>query len=271
MPRAFMKTKIVQVFHQDSPGVRVFVRRGWLKRLIFSPHFSHIGERHLTPEEVREAEEKSLELAIIFHALYERFAPFYGYTTRPQTRVFDPHTPNGKTMLRTCFELITGGYRLNDESKVEVGKNAKALVSTLRLLPIRVSQSAEEPGWSDPIDMTLVDGYESNTLLVFFNDGQQVYVKIPENAFEITPTEMNRIANELAEYLNAQLFVVKESMRVVAVEYRWTEDAGALEHSSRLLVQPSIWEHVLADPEFHPTTLVSRTHPTATPAVPAAA
>lgn len=35
------------VWHQDSPGVRVRVRRNWLQRLIYPRDFSGVCEKHL--------------------------------------------------------------------------------------------------------------------------------------------------------------------------------------------------------------------------------
>ncbi|AGS82047.1 hypothetical protein O152_gp316 [Pseudomonas phage PaBG] len=43
----FWDYQIVRVWHQDSPGVRVYVSRNWLQRMIYSKEFSHVGERHL--------------------------------------------------------------------------------------------------------------------------------------------------------------------------------------------------------------------------------
>lgn len=40
-------TRTIEVWHQDSPGIRVMVRRNWLQRLLYNPEFSEIGERHL--------------------------------------------------------------------------------------------------------------------------------------------------------------------------------------------------------------------------------
>ena len=34
------------------------------------------------------------ELAILFHETYEKLAPQFGYSTRIETRSFDPDTPN---------------------------------------------------------------------------------------------------------------------------------------------------------------------------------
>jgi hypothetical protein len=42
-----------------------------------------------------------IELAKLFHDTYERLAPSYGYDTRPETKVFDQHTKNGRLMVAT--------------------------------------------------------------------------------------------------------------------------------------------------------------------------
>ena len=47
----------------------------------------------------------SVDLAKMFHATYERLAPSYGYSTRPETQVFDLDTPNGKLMVAVCEEI----------------------------------------------------------------------------------------------------------------------------------------------------------------------
>lgn len=47
----------------------------------------------------------TLELAIMFHHTYEKFAPDVGYDTRKETRIFDPQSPNGKLMLKVCEEI----------------------------------------------------------------------------------------------------------------------------------------------------------------------
>lgn len=41
-----------------------------------------------------------------FHEAYERLAPAYGYTTREDTREFDPTSPNGRLMIAVCGELL---------------------------------------------------------------------------------------------------------------------------------------------------------------------
>ena len=46
------------------------------------------------------------KLAMLFHETYERLAPQFGYTTRIETQVFDPNTPNGKLMIAVCNEIL---------------------------------------------------------------------------------------------------------------------------------------------------------------------
>ena len=47
----------------------------------------------------------AIKLAILFHELYEKYAPEYGYETKEQTRVFRSDTPNGKLMIKVCREI----------------------------------------------------------------------------------------------------------------------------------------------------------------------
>ena len=44
-------------------------------------------------------------LARQFHEAYERLAPSFGYQTKPETREFDPESPNGKLMIAVCAEI----------------------------------------------------------------------------------------------------------------------------------------------------------------------
>lgn len=43
----FWDYQIVRVWHHDSPGMRVYVSRNWLQRMIYDKEFSHVCERHL--------------------------------------------------------------------------------------------------------------------------------------------------------------------------------------------------------------------------------
>jgi hypothetical protein len=48
----------------------------------------------------------SEELARLFHEVYERRAPEFGYETRPDTKEFDPHSRNGRLMIAVCAEVV---------------------------------------------------------------------------------------------------------------------------------------------------------------------
>jgi hypothetical protein len=49
---------------------------------------------------------KELDLAILFHEIYERLAPSFGYETRTDTRTFDPESKNGRLMVAVCGEIL---------------------------------------------------------------------------------------------------------------------------------------------------------------------
>ena len=42
-----------------------------------------------------------------FHDTYERLAPSFGYETRPDTKRFDPESPNGKLMIAVCEAVLS--------------------------------------------------------------------------------------------------------------------------------------------------------------------
>lgn len=48
-------------------------------------------------------------LAEQFHDTYEKLAPQYGYTTREDTRQFDPGSPNGQLMVAVCAHILASG------------------------------------------------------------------------------------------------------------------------------------------------------------------
>jgi hypothetical protein len=48
----------------------------------------------------------ALELAILFHVIYERKSAEFDYITRTETRIFDPESKNGKLMVATCAEVL---------------------------------------------------------------------------------------------------------------------------------------------------------------------
>lgn len=51
--------------------------------------------------------EKAEKLARRFHDLYESLSERFGYTTREETRAFDPETPNGRLMIAVCNEIAS--------------------------------------------------------------------------------------------------------------------------------------------------------------------
>ena len=46
------------------------------------------------------------ELAILFHEIYERLAPQFGYETHTETRKFNENSSNGKLMIAVCQEIL---------------------------------------------------------------------------------------------------------------------------------------------------------------------
>ena len=63
---------------------------------------AYLAGRPATCEEAMTAPEL---LARRFHNLYEHMAPQFGYTTREDTRLFIPESPNGKLMIAVCEAL----------------------------------------------------------------------------------------------------------------------------------------------------------------------
>lgn len=50
--------------------------------------------------------DEDVQAARTLHEIYERLAPQFGYTTRGDTQVFDPESPNGRLMIATCKEFL---------------------------------------------------------------------------------------------------------------------------------------------------------------------
>lgn len=48
----------------------------------------------------------ALDLAILFHVIYERKSSEFNYVTRVDTRIFDPESSNGKLMIAVCEEIL---------------------------------------------------------------------------------------------------------------------------------------------------------------------
>lgn len=57
-------------------------------------------------EEIEKYINDPVKLAEKFHEYYESLAPSYGYTTRKDTKKFDPNTPNGKLMIAVCGKIL---------------------------------------------------------------------------------------------------------------------------------------------------------------------
>lgn len=52
------------------------------------------------------AVQEAARVAVLFHEAYEKLAPNFGYETRPDTKVFDPESANGRLMIATCGEVL---------------------------------------------------------------------------------------------------------------------------------------------------------------------
>ena len=73
----------------------------------------------------------SEELARKFHEIYERLAPNFGYETRPETRAFDPTTPNGRLMIAVTDEIedaLRAKLARRDEIIARLKEDAERLV-----------------------------------------------------------------------------------------------------------------------------------------------
>jgi len=57
-----------------------------------------------TPDPI---DRRAVQLARAFHDAYEELAPQFGYTTREDTRVFDPASPNGRLMIAVCARIAS--------------------------------------------------------------------------------------------------------------------------------------------------------------------
>lgn len=47
------------------------------------------------------------KLAKMFHETYERLAPQFGYTTKPETRIFNENSNNGKLMIAVYKTILS--------------------------------------------------------------------------------------------------------------------------------------------------------------------
>ena len=49
----------------------------------------------------------AVQVALLFHNLYEMLAPKFGYETRKDTKGFDAESPNGKLMVAVCGQITS--------------------------------------------------------------------------------------------------------------------------------------------------------------------
>jgi hypothetical protein len=57
-------------------------------------------------QNIEKAYPEAYRLARRFHEFYEQSAPFFGYITKEETKVFDPESANGRLMAWVCFEIV---------------------------------------------------------------------------------------------------------------------------------------------------------------------
>ena len=69
---------------------------------------THTGsiEEELRKGNAPEISSSPLALAKFMHDTYEKLAPQFGYETRPDTKQFDPESPNGKLMQAVCEKVL---------------------------------------------------------------------------------------------------------------------------------------------------------------------
>ena len=88
-------------------------------------------------------------LARRFHETYERLAPSFGYETRPDTKAFDPTSPNGRLMIAVCGEvcsaLIAAAERAEVQDRIIAGEGAD---SDSAMACLMYSAMAGKDGWN---------------------------------------------------------------------------------------------------------------------------
>ena len=61
---------------------------------------------------------EAYRLARLFHALYEEYAPKFGYNTNEKTKEFDPSSPNGRLMAYVCYNLVNDELEAHREQVI---------------------------------------------------------------------------------------------------------------------------------------------------------
>jgi len=77
--------------------------------------------------------------AEMFHATYERLAPQFGYKTRPETRRFNPTSPNGRLMTAVCAEMFAAAPA-RDVGAVPEGWQLVPVEPTIEMLAAAVRE-----------------------------------------------------------------------------------------------------------------------------------
>jgi len=80
-------------------------------------HKNHNGAKRPVPvsgwskphnkEHTERSGKHTTNLARKFHDAYERLAPQFGYETRPDTKAYNPDSPNGRLMAAVCEEVMS--------------------------------------------------------------------------------------------------------------------------------------------------------------------
>jgi len=82
---------------------------------------------------------EAIALAVRFHETYERLAPSFGYETRPDTKAFDPETPNGRLMIAVCAALLPSAS-VGGEREALALRAIKAVTATAKDGPAGLSR-----------------------------------------------------------------------------------------------------------------------------------
>lgn len=84
------------------------------------------------------------ELAILFHATYERLAPSFGYETREETRTFNPDSANGKLMIAVCDAVLGPIYADMADAKRDSARMELEHKKPIKLWAIHVDMETRE-------------------------------------------------------------------------------------------------------------------------------
>lgn len=125
-----------------------------------------------------------IETAKRFHEAYERLAPSFGYETRPDTRQFDPESPNGKLMIAVCGELWAAGQSQEMAEPSDDEKKMVTITYYMQELPEKrsVSVGTDETGELDGFFMRFVND-EAVTRLRLSNEAMHALIALVGNIY----------------------------------------------------------------------------------------